>query len=824
MARQTRGRGPFIWLAAIATVIGVVIWITSGAPLDAERLKAAISRGVVRATGRTLAIQGILNVSPGLSPTISGEGISLSNEPGAAAPSMLTAKSLRAHIALLPLLTGQVVLQDVTLDGADIEVESGPDGRLNWQFQPPARPLVPDTGATSSGASSSRLDLHRVQLLNSTLHWRLPGGSMIVAVIDDGEVEAPRDDAPMQASAHGKLNGVPVKLSVHAGSFSRLEGGPVTALAGAWPCDVSLTAGDATLRLNGGVNHPDEWRGYAFLLTANAPDLAPLAPWLPTMLALPLKDVNLTARLSDGGNGTFRTSALSLHAGNSDLGAAIPGLLLKEALLSAPGPGQQAQLSIDGTYQGSPLRMTATSTQPDVLSGETPLPMTFSAEAGTASISARGTIPPAPNANGLDLTLNVRIPKLTDLSALARRPLPDVRDVNFGAHAGDAGVRLRGVDLREIGFESSLGDITGNLTVAWAPVLTLNGSLESKQFDLDGAIAAVSMFGKPASPAPPATPPMAAAAQGSTMAPAPVLSGLLISDQNLPFAALQGADGDLSISADRMVFAGETYHDVQMKMVAAGGRVVVNPIRMSAPQGILIGGLTIDASAAPAQVALTLRSPGLSAAKIAGAMGYQDGATGAVQLDAELNATGASPHALAASLDGHLGISLVGGSISDSLLQALLGPALSQAGVQDLAGDVPVRCFASRTDFTQGTGNVRALALDTPQITLDGTGTIDLADETVALHIRPVVRVGGTGVAAPISLSGHFGELKAQLDPVLGGRVGISIGGAAPGGGTCASLLATARGGMPGPLPVAGKTPGDSKVKKPVDLLRGLFH
>jgi len=819
MAGYKGGWGRLIGLAAIAIVIGGGIWLLSGGPLDADRVKGTISSSVLRATGRTLTIQGFLNVSAGFSPTISGEGISLSNLSTGSAPNMLTAKSLQARVALLPLLGGRVVLEDVTLNGADILVEPGPDGRLNWQFQPQARSLVPETASVSRN-SEGGLDVHRIELRNSKLTWHLPGGETAVAMIDDGVVEAPRIDSPMQATARGTLNGVPVNLTVHSGSFSRLQGGPVTALAGAWPCDVSLTAGNATLRLDGGVNHPDEWRGYGFLLTANAPDLTPLAPWLPTMLALPIKDVNLTARFSDGSNGTFRTSAVSLHAGASDLSAAIPGLMLKDALLSAPGPGQQAQVSIDGTYQGAPLRLAATSTQPDVLSGDVPLPMTLSAEAGTASLSARGTIPPVPNANGLDLTVNLRVPKLTDLAALARRPLADVRDVSFGAHIGDAGVRLRGVDMREIGFESSLGDVTGNLTVAWSPVVTLNGNLTSKQLDLDAAIAAVAMLRTP----PAAAQPLAAPAPAVAPAPVPAPSSLLVSDETLPFAALQGADGDLSITADRMTFAGEPYHDVQAKLVAAGGRVVINPLRMSAPQGILIGGMTIDASATPPQVALTFRSPGLAAAKLASALGYPNGAAGAVQADAELTGSGTSPHALAASLDGHLGISLVNGSISDDLLQALLGPALSEAGVPNLSGDVTVRCFASRTDFTHGTGKIRALALDTPQVVLDGSGTVDLTNETVALHLRPTVRVGGTGVAAPIALSGHFGALKAQLDPVIGGRVGISIGGAAPGGGSCSGLLAMARGGMPGPVPVTAKTPSDTPRKKPVDLLRGLFH
>jgi len=349
-------------------------------------------------------------------------------------------------------------------------------------------------------------------------------------------------------------------------------------------------------------------------------------------------------------------------------------------------------------------------------------------------------------------------------------------------------------------------------------VLTLNGALTSHQFDLDAAIAAWSMMSAPQTPPPaptPATPPTTPAVPVATMIP----------DTPLPFASLHGADGDLSLTLDRMTLGGDAYRDVSLKMVAAGGRVVVNPLRMTAPQGILIGGLTVDASAEPPQVALTFRSPGLSAAKVSSLLGDPGGANGVLQVDAQLSSAGVSPHALAGALDGHLGLSLVNGSVSGDLLQTMLGGALSQAGVPALGGDVPVRCFAARADFSHGAGRVRTLALDTPQMAMDGDGDIDLGAETVALHLRPMVRIGGTGVAAPVALTGGFGDLKAALDPVLGGgRVGISIGGPAPISDACAGKLALARGGMPGPMPAASRGPSNTPIKKPIDLLRGLFH
>jgi uncharacterized protein involved in outer membrane biogenesis len=389
--------------------------------------------------------------------------------------------------------------------------------------------------------------------------------------------------------------------------------------------------------------------------------------------------------------------------------------------------------------------------------------------------------------------------------------------------------------MRDIALQSSIGDAAGNLTVAWAPVLTLNGTLTSRQFDLDAAIAGWSMITAPAATINPDAPaatinPDAPAATINRDAPAATINrdapaATIIPDAPLPFAALHGADGDLTLTLDHMTLGGDPYRDVSLKMVASGGRVVVNPLRMTAPQGILIGGLKVDASAEPPQVALTFRSPGLSAAKVSALLGYPGDARGQMQVDAQLSSAGGSPHALAGGLDGHLGLSLVNGSVSDTLLQGMLGGALSQAGVPSFGGDVAVRCFAARADFSHGNGRVRTLALDTPQMAMDASGDIDLGTETVALHLRPTVRIGGTGVAAPVSLTGGFGDLKAALDPVLGGgRVGISIGGPAPSFDACASKLAVARGGMPGPMPTVSRSATNGPIKKPIDLLRGLFH
>ena len=144
----------------------------------------------------------------------------------------------------------------------------------------------------------------------------------------------------------------------------------------------------------------------------------------------------------------------------------------------------------------------------------------------------RGTVPASWNGLGYDLQVNVHAPNLADLSPLARRALPDVHDIVVDAHVGDAGFRLRGFNLRELTVNSSLGDVSGNVTAAWSPVPTLSGTLSSKHIDVDGVMAAIASFDAPAVGAP-------VAVESSPVAVPAVPNGdvRVFSDEKLPFGA-----------------------------------------------------------------------------------------------------------------------------------------------------------------------------------------------------------------------------------------------------------------------------------------------
>jgi hypothetical protein len=209
-------------------------------------------------------------------------------------------------------------------------------------------------------------------------------------------------------------------------------------------------------------------------------------------------------------------------------------------------------------------------------------------------------------------------------------------------------------------------------------------------------------------------------------------------------------------------------------------------------------------------------------------------AHGTMQVRLDLHSEGDTPHALAAGLGGQVGLAMVNGSIDNRLMAALLGPVLRHAKLPELparAGSTPVRCLALRVDAVQGQAEARALLLDTSLFELEGGGTMNLGEERLALWLRPLARLGGTGVIVPLRVTGPMQTPKVEVDASpagLGGRHagGIIIGALGgdqtirngeAGADHCARDLTLARFGEAGPPAPAPEKP---KAPKPADLLR----
>ncbi|WP_158747532.1 AsmA family protein [Acidisphaera sp. L21] len=376
--------------------------------------------------------------------------------------------------------------------------------------------------------------------------------------------------------------------------------------------------------------------------------------------------------------------------------------------------------------------------------------------------------------------------------------------------AGTTGAGLRGLSV-----SSAFGDAAGDLAVLSAPRPALRGTLVSNRLDLD---AIRTVFARPAPAAAPAPTAPAPNAPPAALAPARVFS-----DTPLPWARLNAADADLQLSIATLRLGGAEYHNATGHIVLQNGALRVDPASVQAPEGRVDFSASADANAPAPPVALALRSAAFALDPLMQAFGLPTGSDATAELDVALHATGATPHALAATLDGHVGIALVDGDVSNAALSAALGDIMRMAGARlDTNGRSHVRCLAIQADARAGQISLPALKLDTSRLLLEGGGTVNLSDETMALRLRPLLRLGGAGVSAPVRLDGSIRHPTAALDAANGtGRVGVVIGGLAGSAENCTAELTAARDGRAGPLPAeaaAGKPP------KPADLLRSLLR
>ena len=115
-------------------IIGVVIFVMT---FDIAKYKGTIEAQTKAATGRDVTI-GDIRMGLSLTPTIVLSDVVLGNASWGSRPQMLIVKKLEAKVELLPLLSSQVNISKIAVDGADMLLETNKAGQQNWVFQTPA--------------------------------------------------------------------------------------------------------------------------------------------------------------------------------------------------------------------------------------------------------------------------------------------------------------------------------------------------------------------------------------------------------------------------------------------------------------------------------------------------------------------------------------------------------------------------------------------------------------------------------------------------------------------------------------------------------------
>ena len=113
----------------LALVVALALFVSFGL----NTLRGPISRAVSNATGRELVIDGkIRAVWSWVHPRFRVEKVTFANADWAKEDYVFSADAVEAEVRLLPLLRGLIVLPQVRLEGAEVNLEQDEEGRRNW--------------------------------------------------------------------------------------------------------------------------------------------------------------------------------------------------------------------------------------------------------------------------------------------------------------------------------------------------------------------------------------------------------------------------------------------------------------------------------------------------------------------------------------------------------------------------------------------------------------------------------------------------------------------------------------------------------------------
>lgn len=177
--------------------------------IDLGRFAPQIEAAASDATGRTLKIEGPLHIGFSLVPTVVAEDVSFSNADWGTKPQMLTAEKLALQVALLPLLSSSLDVRSVTIEGADIFLETDRKGRGNWEFGDAAAP-APEPEAGEGGMSLASVP--EINISNFHLAYR-DGETGQVSEAAFKEVTLASKGDGFHAVIDGEVNGSPVSFA-----------------------------------------------------------------------------------------------------------------------------------------------------------------------------------------------------------------------------------------------------------------------------------------------------------------------------------------------------------------------------------------------------------------------------------------------------------------------------------------------------------------------------------------------------------------------------------------------------------------------------------
>lgn len=720
----------FIGLVLFITVVVAALFFF----LPTDRIGAIAADRFEAATGRTLTLSE--GFSPSLYPTLGVRTgpIAISNPDWATDPSMVTAEGAAVGVALTPLLSGRIEVEELTLINPVVALERDAEGRANWVFTPTtpaddtaAEEQVTETAPTDESSAAPQLASINAAIVDGTFSYRdaVSGASHLIEDVNL-TVGFSGPDVPAEMSGALVWQGRAIELDATVGAIGPFIAGEMTDLAARIDGDLGQVALNGELALGQGGALPSG----RVTMSVGIADLGPMMgaldmPPLPPVAGV-LRDVSAEA---------------SVNLGDTGL----------ETVLTAQIMRDEVPVRLSGRIDGAADWLESRAFQVD---------LTLQAE-GLTEASYRGGVmladPANPQANG---AVSVQSDAARALIAWATGSAPELPDGVFETFAVNGDLALAGVNRIDLtGLTLAMDDLRAQGTLGatlGGERPAIRGALSTNTIVLDpflGGDADTATSGGSA-PATAATP----AAQGWSTDP-------------LPLDLLRLADADLDLDAEGLHAGAIRIGQTGISVDLSGGVLTARLREAAAFDGNMSAEVRANAGSKAVAVNANLTSIRIEQVLVALADMDRLLADGALTLD--IAGDGTSLDSLMRSLDGSVGLTLADGAVRGVNL-AQLAANFTNPGAATEEGD--------RTDFTSATArfaitdgvmDAQELAMLGPLVRLTGSGTVNLGEQSLRLRLAPRIvgelqgqggSIDTSGIVLPVIVKGPWSNVSFAPD------------------------------------------------------------
>ena len=385
-------------------------------------------------------------------------------------------------------------------------------------------------------------------------------------------------------------------------------------------------------------------------------------------------------------------------------------------------------------------------------------------------LSASGT---RDNASGLiELVVEANGDRLNRLR-------PGLPELPFSLHS-EVAIDQTLLDVRSYQVTVGDSDVQGSARIDAGTALQVDAQATAKRINLTPFFPLPEP--KPTQDAAPITQADAAVAEEAKADGSPA-SPYVFQEQPLPLALLQNLNLQIKADVEHLLLHDSDIKQVRLKASAARGTMQLSNQFDGYLGGHFENEVRIIATDKQAQVSIDTKVRGLRIIALSGANVPEDQIP-VTDMNVRLKSSGATPRALASSLNGDVVVTQGEGKVSNELVQRFSGDILAQLFTL-------VNPFAEQEEFTNwqcslfalkfdsGYGQIEGFLLQSDQLMVVGGGSIDLNHESLNVEFNTKPRTG-VGVSADMFVT-PFVKLGGTLaKPSVGlNRKGVLLSGGA---------------------------------------------